>query len=101
MPSRSTAKVTSTSAKTSTAGASSGSFTREWALLPARLFRLRNRSNSQLSSGRSLLKGQLQQERNYKALVAQLVCYGRITGHLRCKSEDPPATFGDARLTGT
>src|SRR6266446_2106045 len=44
MPSRSTAKVTSTSAKTSTAGASSGSFTREWASLPARLFLLRNRN---------------------------------------------------------
>src|SRR5438045_6723046 len=39
----STAKVTSTSAKTSTAGASSASCTREWARLPARLFLLRNR----------------------------------------------------------
>src|SRR5712692_4813685 len=46
MPSRPTAKVTSTSAKTSTAGASSGSCTREWARLPARLFRLPNRSVS-------------------------------------------------------
>src|SRR5712691_4733656 len=44
MPSRSTAKATSTSAKTSTAGASSGSFTREWARLPATLFHRRNRS---------------------------------------------------------
>jgi len=40
-------KATSTSAKTSTAGASSGSCTREWARRPAALFRPRNRSVAQ------------------------------------------------------
>src|SRR5262245_22962418 len=44
MPSRSTAKATSTWAKTSTAGASSASFTREWARLPGAPFLLRNRN---------------------------------------------------------
>src|SRR5438132_11878380 len=45
MPSRPIAKGTSTSAKTSTAGASSASSTKEWAQLRARLFPLRNRSD--------------------------------------------------------
>src|SRR6266850_1707032 len=44
MPSRSTAKVTSTSAKTLMAGASSGSFTRAWVSLRAKLFLLQNRN---------------------------------------------------------
>src|SRR5579863_1447586 len=48
MPSRSIAKVTSTSAKTLTAGATSGSFTREWACQPARLFHLRNHSVAEI-----------------------------------------------------
>src|SRR5271169_3007997 len=57
MPSRSTAKVTSTSAKTSTAGASSDSFTREWASLPARLFLLRNRSIASWRGGGAADRG--------------------------------------------
>src|SRR6266516_2548096 len=47
MPSRPIAKGTSTSAKTSTAGASSGSSTKEWARLRARLFRHQNRSDQE------------------------------------------------------
>src|SRR5262249_9239326 len=45
MPSRPIAKGTSTSAKTSTAGVSSGLSTKEWAQLRARLFRHRSRSD--------------------------------------------------------
>src|SRR5438094_10256428 len=52
MPSRPIAKGTSTSEKTSTAGVSSGSSTKEWARLRARLFPLRNRSGSSAFGGR-------------------------------------------------